>query len=138
MKFNGYKRSDGSVGIRNHVLVMPGCICSAGAARKIAEKAEDAIYLYNPNGCAQNSEDTAMTLEILSGMIANGNVYGALIVGLGCEIIQEDRYMEAIRKKTDKPVYYISIQQEGGIGKTVEKGTAIANELRRQANLCQR
>ena len=138
MKFYGYKRSDGSVGIRNHVLILPGCICSAGAARKIAQKAEGAIYLYNPNGCAQNSCDTALTLEILSGMVANGNVYGALIVGLGCEIIQKERYMEAIRKKTDKPVYYISIQEEGGIGRTVEKGITLANKLRREADLCQR
>ena len=134
----GYRRPDGSVGVRNHVLILPGCICSAGAARKIAAKAENASYLYNPNGCAQNSEDTGLTLEILSGMIANGNVYGALIVGLGCEIIQKDRYMEAIRKKTDKPVYYISIQEEGGIGKTVEKGVAIANKLRQEADRCVR
>ena len=138
MKFMGYRRPDGSVGVRNHVLILPGCICSAGAARKIAAKAENAPYLYNPNGCAQNSEDTGLTLEILSGMIANGNVYGALIVGLGCEIIQKDRYMEAIRKKTDKPVYYISIQEEGGIGKTVEKGVAIANKLRQEADRCVR
>ena len=138
MKFMGYRRPDGSVGVRNHVLILPGCICSAGAARKIAAKAENASYLYNPNGCAQNSEDTGLTLEILSGMIANGNVYGALIVGLGCEIIQKDRYMEAIRKKTDKPVYYISIQEEGGIGKTVEKGVAIANKLRQEADRCVR
>lgn len=131
-------RTDGSVGVRNHVLIMPGCICSAGAARKIAAKAENVAYLYNPNGCAQNTEDTGLTLEILSGMVANGNVYGALIVGLGCEIIQKDRYMEAIRKKTDKPVYYISIQEEGGIEKTVEKGVDIANKLRREADQCVR
>ncbi len=78
MKFKGFRRSDGSVGIRNHVVILPGCICSAGAARKIAAAAEGTTYLYNPNGCAQNTEDTAITLEILSGMIANGNVYGAL------------------------------------------------------------
>ncbi len=138
MKFNGYRRSDGSVGIRNHVLVLPGVICSAGAARKIAEKAEGSTYLYNPNGCAQNSEDTALTLEIISGMVANGNVYGALIVGLGCEIVQKERYMAAIRAKTDKPVYYISIQEEGGIAKTVERGVAIVRKMLEEAKLCER
>ena len=65
MKFKGYRRSDGSVGVRNHVVILPGCICSAGAARKIAAAVEGTTYLYNPNGCAQNSEDTALTLEIL-------------------------------------------------------------------------
>lgn len=63
MKFKGFRRSDGSVGIRNHVVILPGCICSAGAARKIAAAAEGTTYLYNPNGCAQNTEDTAITLE---------------------------------------------------------------------------
>lgn len=135
MKFNGYKRTDGHVGIRNHVIVMPGVICAAGAAQQIANKT-DAVYLYNPNGCGQGDSDTKITLEILSGLIANGNVYGVLIVGLGCETIGKDDYLEAIRKKTDKPVSYIAIQQEGGIKKTVEKGVMIANELKEGANNC--
>lgn len=138
MKFSGYRRSDGHVGIRNHVVVMPGVICAAGVAQKIANNVNDVQYLYNPNGCAQNSNDTAITLEILSGLIANGNVYGVLIVGLGCEMIRKDKYLEAIRKKTDKPVYYISIQEEGGIKKTIEKGVGIINELKKEASKCVR
>ena len=137
MKFNGYKRSDGHVGIRNHVIVMPGVICAAGVAQKIANKT-DAVYLYNPNGCAQNSSDSAITMEILSGLIANGNVYGVLIVGLGCEMLRKDNYLEAIIKKTDKPVHYISIQQEGGIKKTVGRGLEIVNELMEGASRCER
>lgn len=138
MKFNGYRRSDGHVGIRNHVVVMPGVICAAGVARKIADKADGIQYLYNPNGCAQNTRDTAVTLNILSGLIANGNVYGVLIVGLGCEMIRKDTYLEAIRKKTDKPVYYISIQEEGGIQKTVAKGVEIVKALSEEAGKCVR
>jgi len=95
-------------------------------------------YLYNPNGCAQNSRDTAVTLNILSGLIANGNVYGVLIVGLGCEMIREATYLEAIRKKTNKPVYYISIQEEGGIQKTVAKGVEIVKALSEEASKCVR
>ncbi len=34
MKFNGYKRSDGHVGVRNHVVVMPGVICAGSVAQK--------------------------------------------------------------------------------------------------------
>lgn len=138
MKFYGYRRSDGHVGIRNHVIVVPGVICASSVAQKIANQVEGVQYLYNPNGCAQNSSDTAITLEIISGLIANGNVYGALIVGLGCEMIKEDKYVEAIRRKTDKPVYYISIQKEGGIKKTVEKGKEIVSMLKSEANKCVR
>ena len=122
MKFYGYKRPDGRVGIRNHVVVMPGVLCSEVAARKIVDRVEGVTYIYNPNGCVQNHKDSAVTLEILSGMIANGNVYGALIVGLGCETTQRDDYINAIKAKTNKPIYYISIQEEGGIQKLLKQG----------------
>jgi len=138
MKFYGYRRSDGRVGVRNHVVVIPGVLCSSGAAEKIARKVEGTMFVYNPHGCAQTSADSAITTEIISGLIANGNVYGALIVGLGCEQIQKDTYLSAIRKKTDKPVFYISIQDLGGVRKTIEKGIEIASRLVEEASSCQR
>jgi altronate dehydratase large subunit len=138
MKFKGYKRSDGRVGVRNHVVVMPGVTCTAVAAKKIAANVPGAVYLHNPNGCAQTPRDTGLTLSILSGMIANGNVYGALIVGLGCETIQEAMYMEAVRKKTDKPLHYIALQKTGGLKKTVDRGVEIVQELMRGAEKCER
>ena len=138
MKFKGYKRSDGRVGVRNHVVVMPGVSCTAIAAKKIADRVPGSVYLYNPNGCAQTPRDTAITLNILSGMIANGNVYATLIVGLGCETIQEAMYMEAVRKKTNKPLHYIALHKSGGLKKTVEQGVKIVQELVRDAEKCER
>jgi len=138
MKFNGYKRPDGHVGIRNHVVVMPGVLCAEVAARKIADKVEGAAYIYNPNGCCQSHKDTAVTLEILSGLVANGNVYGALIVGLGCETMQKSDYINAIKAKTNKPFHYITIQEEGGIAKTVEAGVEIVEGLIKEAAGCLR
>lgn len=138
MKFRGYRRPDGRVGVRNHVVVMPGVLCAEAAAKKIADKAEGAAFIYNPNGCGQCGKDSACTLEILSGIIANGNVYGALIVGLGCETLQKDRYLNAIMAKTSKPVYHISIQGEGGIAKTVEAGVKIVLALKEAAEKCER
>lgn len=136
--FQGYRRSDGRVGIRNHVLVMAGSVCSSVAAKKIAERLPDVTYLYNPNGCAQTTADTERTLTILSGLIANGNVYGALIVGLGCETIQEDRYLEAVRRLTDKPVSYIKLQECGGVEATVEEGIRILTPMVEAARACRR
>lgn len=138
MKFSGYRRSDGRVGIRNHVLVMAGSVCASTAAKKIVEQLPEATYLYNPNGCAQTPEDTERTLTILSGLIANGNVYGALIVGLGCETIQKDRYLEAIRKLTDKPVEYIKLQECGGIAATVKEGVRLLTPMLEDAGKCRR
>jgi len=138
MKFSGYRRSDGRVGIRNHVLVMAGSVCASTAAKKIVKRLPEATYLYNPNGCAQTPEDTERTLTILSGLIANGNVYGALIVGLGCETIQKDRYLEAIRKLTDKPVAYIKLQECGGVAATVEEGVRLLKPMLEEAKKCRR
>lgn len=136
--FQGYRRSDGRVGIRNHVLVMAGSVCSSVAAKKIAQQLPEVTYLYNPNGCAQTAADTERTLTILSGLIANGNVYGALIVGLGCETIQEERYLEAIRKLTDKPVAYIKLQECGGVESTVAEGVRILTPMVEAAKACRR
>lgn len=137
VKFMGYRRSDGSVGVRNHVLVMPGALCAAVAAEKIARQVEGTSFLYNPNGCAQAPDDTQRTLSILSGLIANGNVYGAVIVGLGCESLQEKDYLEAIRRRTDKPVKYLRIQDHG-LYETVALGAEMAAEMVRQAQECKR
>ena len=127
MEFMGYKRKDGKVGVRNHVIVVPGVICAAVAAKRIAEKT-GAVLVGNPNGCGQSPEDTATTLEIVTGLIANPNVFGALIVGLGCEALQEERYRSALAKLTDKPIEYIKMQ-DWGLEKTVEKGVEIAGRL---------
>ena len=129
MKFMGYRRSDGRVGVRNHVLVMPGVTCSAVAAQKICRQVPEAVYLHNPNGCAQTPGDTAITLNILSGLIANGNVFGALIVGLGCETLRENDYLRAVQSKTNKPVHYLGLQETGGLAETVERGAALVREM---------
>ena len=91
MKFKGYLRKDGKVGIRNHVVVMPGVICAEIAAKKIAA-ACDAVFLPNPVGCGLNPKDMVVMMDVLSGILANANVYGVLIVGLGCEFIKEEQY----------------------------------------------
>jgi len=139
VEFLGYKRPDGKTGVRNHVLVMPGVICADVAARRISE-ATGAIYLQNPHGCGQTVADSERSLHILSGMLANPNVFGALIVGLGCEFINEESYRAAIETRSPgKPVEYISIQAcNGGISGAVEKGVLAVRDLFAEAKKCER
>ena len=133
MKFMGYRRSDGRVGVRNHVLVIPGVVCSAVAVRKICQVVPGAVPLHHLNGCGQTPGDTAKTLDILSGLVANGNVFGALIVGLGCETLLEDNYVGAVREKTDKPVKYLALQRmTGGLAETVRQGVALVRDMMHQ------
>lgn len=139
MKFMGYKRPYGKVGIRNHVAVVPGVVCSQIAAQRICEAVKGTTFLASNYGCAFSHDDTARTIEVISGLLANPNVHSALIVGLGCETIQGQFYLDAIEKKSPgKKIVYISMQQEHGLHKTIAKGAQIALELVNEAAACQR
>lgn len=130
--FTGYKRENGKVGVRNHVVVMPSVICVETIAKKIAEKT-GAVYLTNPIGCGQNPKDTPVMLDVLSGMIANANVYGVLIVGLGCEFMKEDTFRQVIAAKRNMPVEYVCMHQVGSYSKTIEKGVELVEKLKEGA-----
>lgn len=138
MEFAGYKRPDGRVGVRNHVLVMPTCACSSDVARLIAAAVPGTVNFNNQQGCGQVYKDQMVTLNLLSGFAANPNVHSTLVVGLGCEQLCWDLVEEAIKKKTNKPVAYVGIQETGGIMRTVARGKEIAEGLLAEANSCRR
>ncbi len=138
MHFMGYKRPYGRCGVRNHVVVMPGVLCSTIAAKRIVSAVSGTTLLENPYGCGQINIDMQRTLEVISGLIANPNVYSALIVGLGCESIQKDAYLTAIQNKAPgKRVEYISIQEDGFSG-SITKGIDIALEMVNDSLRCTR
>lgn len=85
MNFWGYKRPDGKVGIRNHVLILPASICASDTTRIIASQVEGAITFNNQNGCSQVPPDMKLTMDVLAGYAANPNIYGTVVVSLGCE-----------------------------------------------------
>lgn len=138
MEFMGYKRSDGRVGIRNHVLIVPSCACSGDVARKIASEVPGTVCMNNQNGCGQVKGDLKITLDTLAGFIANPNVYATLIVGLGCEQLQFPVIEKKVRSLTNKPLEFVGIQQEGGIFRTLDKGKKIAAQLVSEASECKR
>ena len=82
--FMGYEREDGSVGIRNEILIVNTVGCVNNTARKIAEKSGAKCFLH-PFGCSQFGEDSKVTQKILKGMINHPNAGGVLVFGLGCE-----------------------------------------------------
>ena len=138
MKFWGYKRPDGKVGIRNHVLILPASICASDTTRIIASQVEGAITFNNQNGCSQVPPDMKLTMDVLAGYAANPNIYGTVVVSLGCEGCQMNLVVEAIRERTNKPLKTLIIQEEGGTIKTVEKGVRYAQEMVAEAGLLRR
>src|SRR5438093_1012232 len=84
--FLGYRRPDGRVGVRNHVLVVPTVICSAVVAERIAAAAQPlGAALPHLAGCGQIGPDLHVTHETLAAYCQPPNVGAVLVVALGCE-----------------------------------------------------
>lgn len=132
--FKGYGRPDGKVGIRNHVLILPTCVCSSETCRIVASQVVGASTFVNPNGCGQVSSDLEITKQIIVGLAANPNVYGTVLVGLGCENAQPDMMVELIKEKTNKPLRKVVIQEEGGTTKAISKAVSFAKSMVQDAS----
>ena len=85
MNFLGYGRPDGRVGIRNKVLILPTCACSSETCRIVADQVEGAVYTSNTAGCSEVEQNLQICTEMYSGFAANPNIYGTVLIGLGCE-----------------------------------------------------
>lgn len=135
VRFLGYRRSDGSVGIRNHVLILPACACGSESSRIVASQVRGAVNIVFNTGCSDVAANTEMSQKVLTGFACNPNVYGVVIIGLGCETVGHKELREKIEKMTDKPVVSFGIQEEGGTLKTIEKAVRAAREMAAQAGL---
>ncbi len=129
MNFWGYKRPDEKVGVRNHVLILPTCACSSETCRMVAMQVKGTINISNQNGCAQVEDDLAITKQVLAGLAANPNVYGTVLIGLGCENAQAKDMEKLIRSKTNKPLKTLIIQEEGGTISTIRKAVEYAQQM---------
>ncbi|HBH1687247.1 TPA: UxaA family hydrolase [Clostridioides difficile] len=135
MKFYGYKRPDGRVGIRNHILILPTSVCASDTTRIIASQVQGAVTFNNQNGCSQVHSDQQLTMDVMAGYAANPNVYGVIVVSLGCENCQNDLVVDAIKERTNKPIKTLVIQEEHGTLKTIEKAVRYAREMAQEASL---
>ncbi len=98
MTFMGYKRPDGLVGIRNHVLILPTCACASETCRVVSQQVAGSIHIINNSGCAEVKANEDMTQTILRGFAANPNIFGTVVIGLGCENVGHRELREAIEK----------------------------------------
>lgn len=137
-KFWGYRRAEGRPGIRNHVLILPACACGSESCRIVASQVRGAVNIVFNTGCSDVADNTAMSQKILTGFACNPNVYGVVIIGLGCETVPHAELREKIRAKTSKPVVSFGIQEEGGTLKTIEKAVRAARDMAAEAAMQQK
>mgnify|MGYP000109833652 FL=1 len=138
MTFLGYRRPDGRVGVRNKIFVLPASVCASDTTRIIASQIEGAVTFNNQNGCSQVAGDQQLTMDVMAGMAANPNVYGIIVVSLGCENCQMDLVVDAIRERTNKPMETFIIQENGGTISTIEKAVRAGRKMAQEASKLQR
>lgn len=132
-KFLGYRRHDGKVGVRNHVLILPTITCAAQAAMQITELVHGTVSFIHQHGCTQVGIDYEQTFRTYVGIGANPNVYGVVVLGLGCETHQAKTVAGELAK-TGKPVEVVSIQDQGGTLMAIAEGAKIAAKMVQEAS----
>ena len=110
MNFYGYKRPDGRVGVRNKVLILPASVCASDTTRIISQQVVGSVTFNNQLGCSQVAPDQQFTMDVMAGYAANPNVYGTVVVSLGCENCQ----MDSLLQKEEFPMSELIIGTECG------------------------
>lgn len=129
--FPGYRRPNGEIGIRNHLLIIPTVICSNQVVNRIAQTVPDTVAIPHQHGCSQIGADKDRTFAVLAGTGKNPNVGGVIIISLGCEVVDPNALAENIRV-TGKLVEVFDIQSIGGSVKAIQHGVELAKAMRRQ------
>ena len=135
LKVNGYLRSNGAMGIRNELWIVPSVGCVNGQAQAIAERVKreldcshiDDVRVYTHNyGCSQLGDDHRKTQKALAALVKHPNAGGVLVLGLGCENNQVSELKKVIGEWDEQRVRFLIAQE---VEDEVETGFGIVSEL---------
>ena len=124
LSFRGWRRENGRVGVRNHVVILPLDDLSNAACEAVANNIKGTLAIPHAYGRLQFGEDLALHFRTLIGTGANPNV--AAVVVIGIEDGWTKRVVDGIAK-TGKPVTGFGIEGTGDIG-TVAKASRVAKD----------
>ena len=128
--FFGYRRENGRVGIRNHVVILPLDDLSNAACEAVANNIKGTLALPHHYGRLQFGEDLELHFRTLIGTGANPNV--AAVVVIGIEPGWTARVVDGIAK-TGKPVQGFAIEQHGDI-ETIASASRVAKDFLQAAS----
>ncbi len=131
---HAYRRPDGQVGVRNHVVILPVDDLSNAACEHIAAIIPGTMALPHPYGRLQYGADLDLHFRTLIGTGCNANVAAVVVVGIEPRWTQ--RVVDGIAP-TGKPVYGIGIEGKGDL-KVIEEGARQAARFLQQASELQR
>jgi (2R)-sulfolactate sulfo-lyase subunit beta len=130
----GYRRADGRVGVRNHVLILPVDDLSNRTAEAVAANVPGTIAIPHPYGRLQYCDDLDLFFRTLIGTGANPNVAAAVVIGI--EPNWARRVAEGIAR-TGKPVESFGIERHGDL-RTTEMAARAAARMLMDASEAQR
>ncbi len=150
--FQGFRRQNGKVGTRNYLAILTSVNCSASVARFIAREVERSgllddypnidgvIPLVHGTGCGMDlkGEGADILKRTQWGYASNPNMAGVLMVGLGCEVFQIDRWKDVYNIQESDTFRSLTIQDTGGTRKSVEKGLDAIRDMLPLANRARR
>ena len=135
--FKGFRRKNGSAGIRNELWIIPTVGCVNGVAQniqKLFEKEmsdypsiEKVIAFPHNYGCSQLGGDHENTRNILADMVHHPNAAGVLVVALGCENNQLSSFRELVGEVDETRVKFMESQKVQG--DEVEHGLQLLREI---------
>ncbi len=131
--FQGFRRQNGKVGTRNYLAILTSVNCSASVARFIAREVERSgllddypnidgvIPLVHGTGCGMDlkGEGADILKRTQWGYASNPNMAGVLMVGLGCEVFQIDRWKDVYSIQESDTFRSLTIQDTGGTRQSV-------------------
>src|SRR5688572_32250211 len=122
--FQGWRRENGRVGVRNHVIILPLDDLSNAASEAVANNIKGTLALPHAYGRLQFGEDLDLHFRTLIGTGSNPNVAAVVVIGI------EDQWTNTVVegiKKTGKPVTGFGIEGTGDI-MTIAKASRVAKD----------
>jgi altronate hydrolase len=144
--FMGYRRADGRTATRNYIGVVTTVNCSAATSRMIASKLEPlltefpnidgVVPLTHGGGCGMAASGLEMDVlrRTLGGYVRHPNMAAVVVLGLGCEANQVAGLMTAEGLQEGPRLIPMTIQDEGGVSKTVTRAVGFLKELLPEMN----
>ncbi|MCL4187049.1 MAG: UxaA family hydrolase [Rhodobacteraceae bacterium] len=134
LTFRGYRRENGRVGVRNHVVILPVDDISNAACEAVANNIKGTLALPHAYGRLQFGADLDLHFRTMIGTGANPNVAACVVIGI--EPGWTRKIADGIRA-TGKPVAEFSIEQKGDL-ETIRAASWAAKEFVHHASELQR
>ena len=142
--FQGYRRFDGRVGVRNEIWIIPTVGCVNDVAKTLVRENQevvkgtiDGLYTFtHPFGCSQTGEDHAQTRKLLAALTRHPNAGAVLVLSLGCENLTHEQFLDELGDYDPARVKFLTCQEvsdELEAGRNLlEECAAYAGQFRRE------